>query len=161
MNQDSPDTTNRRQYRRIEKSLASEETPTTTEHDSRRMAHIRQSGTSPELLVRIACRKLGMSYRLKNRDLPGSPDIANRSRGWAIFVHGCFWHQHSGCKKATVPKHNRKYWVAKFKKNKKRDQAAIDALTDMGYKCITVWECETSDDKLIESRLANLERDGA
>src|SRR5688572_15632999 len=88
---------------------------------SARMGLVRQKGTRPELLVRRALSALGHRFRLANRDLPGSPDIANRSRRWAVFVHGCFWHRH-GCKASTTPARNREFWEAKFARNVARDQ---------------------------------------
>src|SRR4051794_676044 len=75
-----------------------------------RMRRVRRSGTEPELKVRRVLTRLGMRYRLSNRDLLGSPDVANRSRGWAVFVHGCFWHGHPGCRRASVPKTNCTFW---------------------------------------------------
>ncbi len=156
MNQDSSGTSSTRQYRRVERSIADGRTPTTTEYDSHRMSRIRQSGTVPELVVRKACRDLGLSYRLKNRDLPGSPDIANRSRRWAVFVHGCFWHQHPACAKATIPKRNKRYWQAKFQKNRLRDENAQRKLQCMGYTCLVIWECEAADESVLLQRLGRL-----
>ena len=156
MNQDSADASNLRSYKCIEKSIAGNSTPTTTKKDSQRMRRVRQSGTSPELVIRRACREIGLSYRLSNRDLPGSPDIANRKGKWAIFVHGCFWHQHPGCNKATVPKRNRQYWATKFERNKQRDQTAAEALAGMGYECLIIWECEVGNPRLVKDRLAAL-----
>jgi DNA mismatch endonuclease, patch repair protein len=92
--------------------------------------------------VRGVLRELGLSYRLKNRDLPGSPDVANRRAGWAVFVHGCFWHRHTGCVKATVPKRNRAFWLAKLVANRRRDTRAVRTLRRLGYHTVTVWECE-------------------
>jgi DNA mismatch endonuclease, patch repair protein len=109
---------------------------------SERLGRIRQHGTSAELLVRKVVTRLGGRYRVTNRDLPGSPDLANRKQRWAIFVHGCYWHSHTGCVKATVPKRNRAFWLAKFAANKRRDAAAMRKLRQLGYKSIVVWECE-------------------
>ena len=81
---------------------------------SARLARIPQKQTKPELIVRRELHRAGKRFRVKNRDLPGNPDIANRNRRWAIFVHGCFWHHHKGCYRATVPKRNREFWVSKF-----------------------------------------------
>jgi DNA mismatch endonuclease (patch repair protein) len=109
---------------------------------SARMRTVRQKGTRPELVVRRALAGLGHRYRLGNRDLPGSPDIANRRHRWAIFVHGCFWHRH-GCKASTTPTRNREFWEAKFLRNVERDRRASDALRARGYTVIVIWECET------------------
>ena len=109
---------------------------------SLRMAGIRQKSTRPELLVGKVLRALGLRYRLTNRDLPGSPDFANRRARWALFVHGCFWHRH-GCGASTTPTHNREFWEAKFARNLARDAGAIEELRASGYRVIVVWECET------------------
>lgn len=107
------------------------------------MGGIRQSGTEPELSVRAALTNLGLRYRLRNRDLPGSPDLANRTHRWVIFVHGCYWHRHTSCKRTTTPKRNRTFWERKFRDNVARDARASDALRGMGFAVVTVWECET------------------
>lgn len=77
---------------------------------SARMARVKQKGTKIETMVAIVLRELGLHYRKNVRQLPGSPDFANRTRGWAIFVNGCFWHHHTGCRKATTPKTNTDFW---------------------------------------------------
>lgn len=107
------------------------------------MAKIRQRGTSPELVVRAALHQLGLRYRTHNRDLPGSPDLANRRRRWAVFVHGCYWHRHESCPRATTPRTNRAFWEAKFQRNVQRDANAVLALQRLGYRVLVVWECET------------------
>ncbi len=112
---------------------------------SARLARVRQRGTRPELLVRQALAALGHRYRLCNRDLEGSPDIANRRQGWAVFVHGCFWHRH-GCKASTTPTRNREFWEAKFLRNVARDQRTAEALRSRGYTVVVIWECQTKRD---------------
>lgn len=109
---------------------------------SLRLSKIRQRDTAPELAVRAILCALGLRYRVRNRDLPGSPDIANRTAHWAVFVHGCYWHAHRGCSRATVPKRNREFWVAKFEANVKRDAVAVAALRRRGFRVAVVWECE-------------------
>jgi DNA mismatch endonuclease (patch repair protein) len=109
---------------------------------SERMAGVRHKDTKPELIVRRVLHELGHHYRVRNRDLSGSPDIANRRRGWVVFVHGCYWHRH-GCKATTTPKRNREFWEAKFRRNIERDAQRIQALRDEGYQVVVVWECET------------------
>jgi DNA mismatch endonuclease, patch repair protein len=109
---------------------------------SARMGLVRQKGTRPELVVRRALTALGLRFRLSNRDLPGSPDIANRSQRWAVFVHGCFWHRH-GCKATTTPTRNREFWQAKFQRNLERDRRAAEALRAEGYAVVVIWECTT------------------
>lgn len=107
------------------------------------MAGIRQRNTTPEQVVDSTLRSLGLRYRRSVKRLPGSPDFANRKRGWAIFVHGCFWHHHTGCKYATIPKSNTAFWKDKFEANRRRDASAIRSLRSRGFKVILVWECET------------------
>ena len=121
---------------------------------SARMAGIRQKGTKPELIVRRLLTALGHRYRVSNRDLQGSPDIANRSRRWAVFVHGCFWHRHPGCRLTTTPKRNRSFWEAKFARNVERDRVALDVLQAAGFRVSVVWECETRDPERLLQRLA-------
>lgn len=111
---------------------------------SSRLGRVRQRGTAPELAVRRLLHCLGFRFRVRNNDLPGSPDVANRSAGWALFVHGCFWHSHNGCGRATVPKRNRAFWEAKFDANRARDKRAVDALRRLGFRVLTVWECEVN-----------------
>lgn len=74
--------------------------------------------------------------------LPGTPDLVNRRRGWAVFVHGCYWHGHLGCKRATVPKRNAEFWTEKIAANRRRDEAKIAALRALGFEVFVVWECE-------------------
>lgn len=112
---------------------------------SARLGRVRQKGTRSELEVRRLLRGLGHHFRVNNRNLPGSPDIANRRRAWAIFVHGCFWHRHPGCRRATTPKRNRAFWEAKFATNQERDRRVVAALRALGFRTITVWECEVDE----------------
>jgi DNA mismatch endonuclease (patch repair protein) len=123
---------------------------------SARLARVRQKGTKPELEVRRVLRQLGHRYRVSNRDLPGSPDLANRSRHWVIFVHGCFWHRHTGCVKSTTPKRNRAFWEAKFAANHARDRRAASMLRRAGYSVVTIWECETGRAGPLGRKLARL-----
>lgn len=121
-----------------------------------RLGRIRQHGTAAELLVRRAVSVLGLRYRVSNRDLPGSPDLANRAHRWAIFVHGCFWHRHRGCIRTTTPKRNRAFWLAKFDANVARDRRARRALVRQGFTVIVVWECEAEDSRMLAKRLQRL-----
>jgi DNA mismatch endonuclease (patch repair protein) len=111
---------------------------------SLRMAGIRRHGTTPELLVRKRFWHEGMRFTTVNRDLPGSPDLANRSRKWAVFVHGCFWHGHEGCPRATRPKRNAGAWADKIAANRQRDQLKEAGLGRLGYTVVTIWECEAA-----------------
>ncbi|AKT41823.1 uncharacterized protein CMC5_060340 [Chondromyces crocatus] len=121
---------------------------------SARLGAIRQHGTAAELAVRAALNGLGIRFRVQNRDLPGSPDIANRSRRWAIFVHGCFWHRHEGCKRTTTPTRNREFWLAKFETNVARDARVVDELRQRAYAVLVVWECETRQSDALQEILA-------
>lgn len=107
-----------------------------------RMAGIRQKGTKIEAAVAMALRELGLHYRKNVKQLPGSPDFANQTRRWAVFVNGCFWHHHSGCPRATVPKSNSEFWRKKFHDNRRRDARAIRQLRQANYQVILIWECE-------------------
>ena len=110
---------------------------------SSRLGKIRQADTAPELIVRSILRGLGHQYRVRNRDLPGSPDIANRARRWAVFVHGCFWHRHHGCPRATTPRRNRSFWLEKFAMNRRRDSRVAKALREQNFRVLVIWECQT------------------
>jgi len=120
------------------------------------MSRVRQHGTRAELSVARVLRSLGQHYRLNVRSLPGSPDFANKRRKWAIFVHGCFWHQHTGCPRASVPKRNREFWRNKFIANRRRDASAITALRRLGFKVVVVWECQVDEPDEIVCRLSNI-----
>lgn len=134
----------RRHFKAVESRLnPSGRILTTTPADSLRMSTIRQRGTTPELVVRRLVWSMGHRYRTLNADLPGSPDLANRSRRWAIFVHGCYWHAHTNCRRATVPRHNRAFWLTKFQRNVERDQGVEAMLHSLGFRIAVVWECET------------------
>jgi DNA mismatch endonuclease (patch repair protein) len=112
---------------------------------SARLGRVRQRGTAPELLVRDEVCSLHHAFRVNNRDLAGSPDIANRRKKWAIFVHGCFWHRHTNCSRTTTPKRNREFWMEKFASNRRRDRRNIKALNAQGFCVLIIWECETED----------------
>lgn len=122
---------------------------------SRRMGRIRQRDTAPELAVRRLLFGLGHRYRTSNRDLPGAPDVANRTQKWALFVHGCFWHAHESCSKATLPKRNRKFWEDKLAANRARDERALQALKRLGYRVVVVWQCELKRPAELATRLSS------
>lgn len=125
----------------------------TTADRSRRMGDIRQRATKPELAVREALAQLGIRYRVNARTLPGRPDIANVRQRFAIFVHGCFWHRHPGCSRATSPARNAAFWQVKFDANVERDRQAREALQARGFRVLTVWECQTTDAPLLRHTL--------
>ena len=105
------------------------------------MSHIRSKDTRPELLVRKALFAAGFRFRVNVSSLPGTPDIVLRKYNTAIFVNGCFWHGHPGCRLYTVPKSNTRFWQEKVEKNKRRDAAVTLRLEARGWNVITVWEC--------------------
>ena len=115
---------------------------------SRRMKAVRQAGTKPEMLVRKALAARHIRYRLNVRSLPGSPDIANMRQQFAVFVHGCFWHRHEGCRFATTPKTNAPFWSKKFADNIARDREKIRTLESRSFRVLVVWECQTRDSTL-------------
>jgi DNA mismatch endonuclease (patch repair protein) len=118
------------------------------------MSRVRQRGTEAELAVAAALRRLGVHYRLNVTSLPGSPDFANQRMKWAVFVHGCFWHRHTGCKRATIPKTNEDFWRDKFLTNRMRDARAIRDLRRLGFRVALVWECQTEDPARLAARLS-------
>lgn len=128
----------------------------TTAERSRLMGRVRQSRTAPEEAVAAWLRAHKVGYRRNVRALPGRPDFANRSAGFAIFVHGCYWHRHPGCVRATTPTRNRDFWVDKFVANVARDAARSSELEQAGLLVVTVWECETEDEALLDEKLAPL-----
>ena len=143
----------RQLYKRIERRLAGRLKPRTDAATSTRMGRVRQHGTRPELIVRRALTALGMRYRTHNRDLPGSPDIANRLRRWAVFVHGCYWHRHPGCRMSTTPKSNTSFWLAKFGRNVERDREAQGRLRRCGYDVLVIWQCEAESSTILQRRV--------
>lgn len=127
--------------------------PASSEAVLRRMKRQKRKDTVPEIEVRKLLHRLGRRFRVQNRDLPGSPDIANRARRWAVFVHGCYWHHHEGCSRATVPKKNRDFWLDKFRRNRERDARNEEKLRQLGYRVVVVWECESLDADHLATRL--------
>ncbi len=120
------------------------------------MSRIRGKGTKPELLVRSVAHRLGFRFRLHQKKLPGSPDLVFPGRKTALFVHGCFWHRHQGCRHCYVPKSNILFWREKFKKNVLRDQRARTGLEEMGWRVSVIWECETADSNRLRKKLKRL-----
>ncbi len=110
---------------------------------SANMARIRGRDTGPEIAVRKALHAAGFRFRLHRRDLPGKPDIVLPKHRTAVFVHGCFWHRHEGCRNATSPGTRTEFWQAKFAANVARDARNTAALEAAGWKVVVIWECET------------------
>ena len=125
----------------------------TTAARSALMSRVRQQGTAAEAVVRGILTDLGFRYRLNVRGLPGSPDVANRSKKKAIFVHGCFWHWHRGCPRGRIPASNKSLWVDKLQTNRMRDERKAKALEDLGFAVLIVWECELGDPAALSQRL--------
>ena len=117
------------------------------------MRAVRQAHTGPELVVRRLLHGLGLRFRLHRRGLPGTPDIILPKHRTAIFVHGCFWHRHAGCAKATTPKTRAVFWCEKFDRNVFRDQETERALASAGWRVLTVWECETNRPETLREKL--------
>lgn len=111
------------------------------------MSRIRSKDTSPEKIVRHFLYHSGFRYRLNVHKLPGTPDFVLRKWHTIIFVNGCFWHGHKGCKYHTIPKTNTDYWQEKIRHNIERDEVTTELLQAMGWRVITVWECELKPDK--------------
>ena len=120
------------------------------------MRQVKGRNTSPELAVRKALTRLGARYRLHRKDLPGKPDVVLPGRRLAIFVHGCFWHGHDCARGARVPKQNRDYWLGKVARNRARDAKSHEALTALGWRVETIWECDLKDGAVLNTRMEAL-----
>ncbi|MBF9172043.1 DNA mismatch endonuclease Vsr [Xanthomonas campestris pv. campestris] len=112
---------------------------------SRMMAGIQGKNTKPELIVRRMLFASGYRFRLHRRDLPGAPDIVMSGRKVAVFVHGCFWHMHEGCRFAKMPATRPEFWKTKLEANVARDRRAVENLRPLGWRVLCVWECSTRD----------------
>lgn len=115
------------------------------------MSGIRGKDTKPELLVRKALFAAGFRFRLHRRDLPGVPDVVLSRKRIAIFVHGCFWHCHRGCKNAKFPSTRPDFWREKLGRNVVRDRENVDILLNLGWRVLVVWECATKDEALSQN----------
>lgn len=109
---------------------------------SERMSRIRNKNSDPEMKLRRLIHSMGFRYRLHVKGLPGTPDLVFPSRRAIIFMHGCFWHRHEGCKLARLPKSKLDYWQPKLEANKTRDLMQQQQLRDLGWRLLVVWECE-------------------
>ena len=119
------------------------------------MAAIHSKNTKPEILVRKFLFNRGFRYRLNHPRLPGKPDIVLRKYRTCIFINGCFWHGHDGCKYFVIPKTRTEFWQTKIERNKKRDSENQRKLASMGWHCITIWECQLKP-KVREATLESL-----
>lgn len=130
----------------------------TPEARSERMSRITGRDTKPELVLRKALHAAGFRYRLHAPGLPGRPDLVFPKWGAAVFVHGCFWHQHKNCRIANVPGSNAEFWLAKFQANKRRDARAIRTLRAAGWRVVVVWECQLSGAGRIGATVTRVQR---
>ncbi len=118
------------------------------------MARVRGKDTAPEMRVRRIAHRMGLRFRLHRKDLPGRPDLVFPKHRLAVFVHGCFWHRHPGCRRASTPSTRAEFWQAKFDGNVARDARQQEALEAMGWKVLVLWECGLKDDEAVASALA-------
>jgi DNA mismatch endonuclease (patch repair protein) len=121
---------------------------------SRMMAAVRSKDTQPEMLVRRLVHSMGYRYRLHAARLPGKPDLVFVGKRKIIFVHGCFWHQHSGCKGSHLPKSNQDYWLPKLERNRVRDAEHLKALRGDGWRYLILWECELCKGAALRRRIS-------
>lgn len=122
----------------------------------RLMQNVRRSNTGGEVRVRKILHAMGLRFRLNQRSLPGSPDIVLARWRTVVFVHGCFWHRHEGCKRATTPKTRTEFWLDKFSRNVVRDARQAEELERLGWRVLVVWECELARESELRSRLGRL-----
>jgi DNA mismatch endonuclease, patch repair protein len=129
----------------------------TPERRSWLMAQVKGRDTTPELIVRRMLHALGYRYRLHRSDLPGKPDIVFGPRMKVVFIHGCFWHGHN-CSKGRLPKSNRAFWRTKVDTNKKRDRKRVRQLKALGWKTLSVWQCQLKDPLAVRKRIVDFLR---
>jgi DNA mismatch endonuclease (patch repair protein) len=120
------------------------------------MGQIKGRNTIPEVVVRSMLHRSGFRFSLHRKDLPGKPDIVLPKRQTVIFVHGCFWHRHQGCKQCYMPKSNIDFWQTKFGKNVERDRRNVLALRKAGWRVLVIWECELADRERLQRKLRKL-----
>ena len=125
----------------------------TPERRSEIMARIQGRDTVPEVVVRRTAHRLGFRFRLYRKDLPGRPDLVFPRYRSVVFVHGCFWHRHDGCRFAYTPRSRVRFWTEKFRQNVARDRRTEDALRSLGWRVLVMWECETRDDAVVADLL--------
>lgn len=117
------------------------------------MSRVKGSDTKPEIAVRKLLHRMGYRFRLHDKRLPGKPDVVLPRHKRVIFVHGCFWHGHTGCNRSKLPASNVSFWEAKIAANMKRDTRNIEALKEMGWQILVVWTCEAGSKSLLEEKL--------
>lgn len=121
---------------------------------SENMRLIRAKDTRPEMIVRRIVHRMGYRFRLHRKDLPGKPDLVFPRLHKAIFVHGCFWHQHQECREGRVPTSRIEYWGPKLESNQARDRRNLDAMLKDGWDVLVIWECETTETTELSRRLS-------
>ena len=130
------------------------------ENRSRNMSRIRGSNTKPELRVRRLLHRHGYRFRIHRRDLPGVPDIVLPKYNTVIFVHGCFWHGHVDCKRATIPRTRTDFWRRKIATNRARDIGVERLLDSQGYAVLILWECQLNDEEVLLKRVRQATAEG-
>ena len=126
------------------------------ERRSWNMSRIRSKDTKPEMIVRKMLHKNGIRYRLHVQDLPGKPDLSNKKKNFSVFINGCFWHQHQGCKRATMPKSNTSYWKPKLRRNIEKYNENVEKLILNDWRVFTIWECEVREQKMLTKLMTNI-----
>lgn len=119
------------------------------------MSRVRNKDSKVEIRVRSIVHRMGYRFRLHGRGIPGRPDMVFRSKRKVIFVHGCFWHRHSGCKLARMPKSRLEFWKPKLEGNKARDRKTQRELRTKGWDYLVVWECEVGDEKAVRKKVGD------
>ncbi|MFO8057565.1 MAG: DNA mismatch endonuclease Vsr [bacterium] len=122
------------------------------------MSRIKSKDTKPEIIVRSLLHRMGYRFRLHSKNLPGNPDIVLKKYNTVIFCHGCFWHQHKNCKRASIPKSNTEYWEKKLSRNIDRFDKVRNGLEKTGWNVVVVWECEISKQEKLAKRLDSILR---
>ena len=130
------------------------------ERRSANMARVRGKDTDPEMRVRCVAHRMGLRFRLHRKDLPGKPDLVFPKHRLAVFVHGCFWHRHPGCARASMPSTRAEFWRAKFDANVARDARQQAALEALGWTVLVLWECRLKEEAKIEGALEAAVRAG-
>jgi len=125
----------------------------TRQRRSWNMSRIRSSNTKPELIVRSLLHRMGYRFRLRSKDLPAKPDVVLAKYRTALFVHGCFWHRHAGCKFAYTPKSRLEFWETKFNANMARDKKVEKVLLEIGWDPFVIWECELADLESVREKI--------
>ena len=120
------------------------------------MSKVRCADTKPEWILRCGLHRLGFRYRLRNRHLPGRPDLAFPKYRAVVFVHGCYWHRHENCKLASMPKQNNEFWIKKFNATLRRDGIVYFKLKQLGWRVSVIWECATRDKVFLPEHIKTL-----